>query len=581
MPFSSLKGRKLMLVKMVYHPMPFSSNNKDGIKEKDYLSVVYRDLVTDKTEIFIIEEPTIEIFVVKPEYRTFRSPVHFIEMDKCDRKVVKYNRVKYEIAKIGGEGLLKQYRELSDKKQIFKYPYVLGGDIDIETYYRTLWEIQCGNDIRKIPNTTFMDIEVDQIDYTGAMAKHGECEINAIAFIDNTSNTVYQFLYDNGKNPLIKDFMERQDEYQKMLHEAFDEFYGVLDYKILMYENEVDMLIDFFKLVHTLKRDMMLIWNGFGFDIPYIMDRFKTLQISPMSVMCSNEFPRRFMHLYSDFSSFDFATKKDSFIISDVTNYVDQTITYAALRKSKGVIRKVSLGYVSEHELKDTKLDYKDVGNIRTLPYEDYFRFSMYNIKDTLLQKGIDNKCKDTENLYLISNINCVSLSDALKQTVVFRGFMYSRFYQKGIILGHNVNYDNENNPELANISFEGALVSDPLLNTHTGLNIYNGKSKYLFGYTIDFDFKAMYPNMIVVFNIFATTLIGKLYIEPKYMVDYIGSDVGEGNDVVNNLPDSGVLGKDYVEDLIAKNVINLGSKWHKLSTISELDKKIKMLGVA
>ena len=54
-----------------------------------------------------------------------------------------------------------------------------------------------------------------------------------------------------------------------------------------------------------------------------------------------------------------------------------------------------------------------------------------------------------------------------------------------------------------------------------------------------------------------------------------------EGNDVVNNLPDSGVLGKDYVEDLIAKNVINLGSKWHKLSTISELDKKIKMLGVA
>ena len=36
-----------------------------------------------------------------------------------------------------------------------------------------------------------------------------------------------------------------------------------------------------------------------------------------------------------------------------------------------------------------------DEANIKTLPYVDYEKFVMYNIKDVLLQFGIENKCKD------------------------------------------------------------------------------------------------------------------------------------------------------------------------------------------
>jgi hypothetical protein len=70
-----------------------------------------------------------------------------------------------------------------------------------------------------------------------------------------------------------------------------------------------------------------------------------------------------------------------------------------------------------------------------------------------------------------------------------------------------------------------------------------------LFGDSIDFDFSAMYPNSICSFNIFAATMIGKLFIEDGEILKRYDDDAG----------------KEFVEDLIAKNVVFLGEKWFNL----------------
>ena len=68
-----------------------------------------------------------------------------------------------------------------------------------------------------------------------------------------------------------------------------------------------------------------------------------------------------------------------------------------------------------------------------------------------------------------------------------------------------------------------------------------------------------MYPNSIVAFNIFATTMIGKVIIE--YMPDKM-YDVDAG--------------KEYIEDVIADDVIHIGSKWHNLPSVESLNDKMK-----
>lgn len=68
-----------------------------------------------------------------------------------------------------------------------------------------------------------------------------------------------------------------------------------------------------------------------------------------------------------------------------------------------------------------------------------------------------------------------------------------------------------------------------------------------------------MYPNAIVAFNIFATTMIGKIFINIELEVTYDKD-----------------MGKEYIEDIIAGDVIHIGHKWHNLSSIEELNMKMK-----
>lgn len=64
-----------------------------------------------------------------------------------------------------------------------------------------------------------------------------------------------------------------------------------------------------------------------------------------------------------------------------------------------------------------------------------------------------------------------------------------------------------------------------------------------------------MYPNSICSFNIFAPTMIGKLFII--------------GGDELKNYDED--AGKEFVEDLVAKDTLFLGTKWFELPSFEEL----------
>ena len=578
-PLKKLHGRKLMLCDVIYQ------KPSKKTEWSDYLTLLYRDLVTLKKEKLVIKEPTIKLYTVKEEFRTFKKARHFIENDKLTEREIKYKDVLFEIAKEAGPEAVEYYKShgFKERKSLLKYPYCLGGDIPIETYYRTMWNNELGNDDKKSPSKIYLDIEVDQIDHDGSIARKGEVPVNAVTVVDDVTDNVYTFLLETnhlgGKyvNPQIPEFVKNQKEFMDLCHDNFDERYGKKDYKIYMFDNEIEMLIQLFRLINTLCRDFCLIWN-MSFDIPYLLERLEKLGIDPSTVVCGKDFPVQSYYYYEDHRSFDFANKRDYFSCASNTHYSDQVINYAGLRKSQGAVKKVSLDAIGEKEIGAKKLDYHAEATIKTLPYVNYVLFVLYNINDVLLQQGIERKVKDVDNIYNIANVNNIGYTDTLKQTVTFRGLLYACLVAKDITLGHNVNFDNDqgsnkfkfdedgelirgDNDDDDDETFEGAINGDPLLNMANGLFMYGLPSKFLYGLVIDFDFSSMYPFSITAFNIFATTMIGKLIIA-KYKPE-------------NNYDDD--IGKEYIEDLIIGDLIHIGHKWHNLSTIDKLALKIKV----
>lgn len=69
-----------------------------------------------------------------------------------------------------------------------------------------------------------------------------------------------------------------------------------------------------------------------------------------------------------------------------------------------------------------------------------------------------------------------------------------------------------------------------------------------------------MYPNSIASFNIFADTMIGKLFIV--------------GGDECKNYDED--AGKEFVEDMICGDILFTGTKWFNLPEYEELDEEIR-----
>lgn len=537
----------------------------------DYINFVYKDLITGEKKLFTIKDPQYEIYLVKPEYRTFKKQRDFLEKSKLIEHVICYKDRFKEIAKLASDtsgdrkymDIFRNARSESDKRMLYLYPYILGADIDIENYYISRWQHELANDNQKYVTKFFLDIEVNLKGWEGDIPKNGECPIDAVTLIDGVTKISHTFLYRTPDNPQVDEFLtpEKQKEFEEKAAELFEDFQGIKEYRRYMFDSELEMLKQLFVLIHSLKRDFGLVWNGCGFDLPYIKGRFEQLGVDPKIYMCHSDFPVPTLILFEDQKTFDFDKKRSFCTVSSYTHWIDQQIMYASLRKSQGALKKVSLDFIADKEEIGRKIDHTNIGNFTIFSYMDYMMYVLYNIKDVLLQWGIDEKVDDMFRYYSQCINNRCPLKDGLKQTVSLRCLFYDLLkYEYDMVLGHNINFmnaekDNSDDDEDEDDSFEGAINADPMLNYPDGLKLFGLASKFLFGDSIDFDFSAMYPNAIMVFNIFKTTMIGKLIIEGvQHLLSY-DQDAG----------------KEFVEDMIAQDAVHTCHKWFDLPNTEDM----------
>ena len=595
-------------------------------KQPDCLYTIYRDLDTMEKKLEVIPEPKMTIYFEKEEERDHEHNLTYREIEKLNPVTCKYKDIKFAIAQEQGESGKKflqnifETRNYGQLKYLNEYPYVFGHDYDVRTWYRYAWDKAGFKPKKRILTKGFMDIEVDGSNVEG-FPDPQHCPIDLVTVIDSNEMKSYTFALINQEykmkdlshiqNEVVRNELEAKekekkeraehrieqeqylvnhtDKLKEELHDMFDESYGELEYNFYFYEDEKKMLVHLFQLINKLKLDFMMVWN-ISFDIPYIMDRMKYLGLDPKEVICHPDFPVKECYFVADKRNFDIKNKSDFFHVSSYTVYYDQMILYAAIRKGREELRSNKLNFIAEKEIGDQKLDYEEEGNFKDFSYVNYWKYFIYNIKDVLLQNGIERSTADIDTLYVTSYENLSQYKDVFKQTVVLRNVQYKSFMSKGLVPGANLNalhaYDekvtfDDGEDEDDEATFEGALVGNPLLISDFGVAIYGDHTNYLFDYSIDMDMKAFYPNTIHVLNIDVSTLIFKCIVDPSQYdvrggtIPYHGiTDVQLAEQNSDSFQND--IANEIFDNFQTRNYLSVGYKFLNLPSVDEMAKIIK-----
>ena len=503
--------------------------NNSGKYDNDFLTVLFRDNVTGEKKLEFIEEPIYTFYKANDDVY-IDSELMFIEKEKVHPVDVKYNSLLKKIAE-DTDNLDFFYDNINngrrgDNRRLHTVNGIFNSDMDIREHFRYKFGKFYTNNSFNISKAYF-DIEVDGINQRGDFPEMGECPINAITYINANTNDVFTLLLRNPENPLIEEFERNlsEDTFRRLKYFIINHVGGVekakyhkiydYNFNMLFYDNEIDLIKDFFNLVNIKSPDFLLAWN-MAFDIPYIVERIKELNYIPEDIMCPSYIPekyRKVMYYIDQDHKNEPEEKGDYYFISGKTNYQDQLVHFASKRKGQSKFPGYKLDMIGEIVAKVNKLDYSHITTqIAKLPYKNYEVFVFYNIMDTIVQACIENKVRDMDYVFNKCLVNATRYNKCHRQSVYLKNRGIIEFEKQGFIAGNNNNVFNSKPTE----KFPGALVGNPLNNSDFSKQTLFGVPINIIRNLLDYDYKSLYPSILREFNIAPNTQIGIINIANK-----------------------------------------------------------------
>ena len=550
-------------------------DQQTGKWDNGSLTIVFIDNETKEKKHVTIENPDYEYYILKPEL-----PVNYNRLfaDKKDviKRVCPYKDLLKDIAQVT-DNLEFYYDNIksgnrSANNMLHTHERIFMSDMNIEDHYRLRFAKAYSNKMVP-PSKAFFDIEADTRTMKGDFPEMGECPINAITIVLEKENKTFTFLLRDYNNPQMIEFEKNASKYKKELKDFIRQEVGGwkneyryhlqdIEYEFLFYDTEIELLVSLFNLINSYEPDFLFAWN-MAFDIPYIIQRLINIGYKPEDVICHKAFENKYVDYYVDKRmENEYAERGDFARISANTVYLDQMIHFASRRKSQKAFTKFSLDYIAEKVTKGVfrKLDYSDITtDISELPVLNYKVFVFYNIFDTLSQKCIEEKSKDTEYLLSKSLANCTRYHKVHRQTKYLTNRGAFEFWQQGFIMGNNTNIFNKK----PDVKYPGALVGDPLnLNDYSKVKI-NGIPINVCDNLDDFDYSSLYPSIIREFNIAHNTQIGMVQIEATEFLD---------PKRLNSLGrENFTLSSGFMEDLQSQVYLEFCTRWFNLADYATL----------
>lgn len=542
----------IMLLDIYYYSGTWSNSD-------DILYVLFKEVDTEIKRMVEIPAPDIEIQVIKKEYRNRPDVfdpryIHdWVRKDLCETHRVNFKNRYAEAAKILGVS----------QSEVKQSPYLFNFDIGIERWYlhqflkeyqtSKLFEITAG----------FYDIETDIINCP-TFPEYGTVPISCVTYIDSPSMTSYTLIYHNcaidKSNPRYEElstkyekdyayFCDHIEDFVNECHNDFDESYGRLEYIIMTFENELEMIKAFFSLVSECKNDYSAAWNA-PFDFGNLVTRPSELGVDLASVLPNDNSDHLTVAFKEDRQFNPVKCRHLMFTSAINTVWTDARVNYAAIRSQRGKLPSTRLNYIAQIELNDEKLDYSEETDIKHFMYENFWKFIKYNIKDVLLLLGIESKNRDLVDV--TSRISAHGLpprdvfgSLAMEDSSIIRYMdSYTRNDGVGYYVGLNraklglndfvyepdgIDSDDSNDDDADEFEFDdssddddngpaydGAVVLNPLHMQPSGFSINNTLKKFIHDHLIDMDITAEYPTAAIIQNASNETFLGKIMFPEK-----------------------------------------------------------------
>lgn len=513
-------------------------------RKPECFEVVYHNPITKQLEVQY-EEPIVDIWFLKEEYRTNKYQISQVEMNKCYPVYCKVSQIPQAIAiNIGGE--YKEYFDENSKtmsrKELTDYmnrcPWVFKADFVPDVYFKLRWLQKYGDQI-DVSNVTygFLDIEVDVIDKTVDPKDITDVTqpVNAISVIlphkkicavlilgprpKHKIHPKFHMLLD--KQKVEFDWLvNHQEEFKRMIVEEDEDNKKYLEgYDIRLhifdYQDEIKLIKTAYDYINKYRPMFMLSWNA-KFDDNYLQNRISYLGYDPKDFIIPKEFKTDMLYYHEDDSKmFSLKNSKDWYYTSTYTVYMCQMRLFAMIRKSQAERRSYGLSAVGKDMAKIDKLTQTKSGAFRQFAYTDFLKFILYNVRDVVVQLAIELACNDCQSLVARSYMFATQYSKCFQETHIVRNIREFIFEGEGYVQSNRLIVD----PNV-DTAFKGAFVAPTVHNSPTGL-ILNGKriNNIMFG-VLDADAASYYPSTKMGMNMDPMSLLYKCKIDNKVFVD-------------------------------------------------------------
>lgn len=545
------------------------------VYKPEKFEVIYFDPITNKLEVNY-EDPIIDLWFVKPEYRTntyidkyydhktdtvitrnkdklYHYQMPQIEADKCYVVWCKPSQVAKMISIHAGDiplppdmNLDLTFKEYYDQNKDYNFkmlksvmcrnPYCFKGDFTPDVYFRLRWLKQYGEDIDLSKVTyAFVDIETDVIDDTIDMqdyTSYGKQPINAVTIIlPHEKICAVLILAPRSKNDIAPRFHQlleeqqkeydwiynNQEEYKRMIVEDDEDNHKYLEgYEIRLhffeFRHEIHLIKTIYDYINKYRPFFTYAWNA-PFDFNYIPARISWLGYDPFELIIPQEFQSQTIRFEPDKSkNYSMKTAKDSFFVSTHTVWICQLRNYAAIRKSASEKRSYSLSAIGKSEVGIDKLTQTKSGTFREFAYTDFMKFIFYNIRDVVLQLAIEMTCNDSQSLLSRSYTFTTQYSKCFQETHIVRNNRESEYEEQGFIQACRLDTYSEFDK-----SFKGAFVAEPALNDFLGFILNNMEMNNMVYGVFDDDAKAYYPSSKMLTNQDGNSLLYKAHINNNH----------------------------------------------------------------
>lgn len=520
-------------VKSLSNVIFLRAENDRGYRVDPKVIYVENHLLPDgtvKKHIEVEEDPKYTFYsthhLIGTDDEISEEGVNYVKKELCRPITVRYADMPKKIAQISGQmdfyNACVRNGRFRDLSNLDKDVNTHLSDMHLADYKIREW-LEANRDQKTVVpiSKAFFDIEVDIYGYEGfPEPEEAPRPVALVSYLYEPTMVLHSFILRNEDNHSQTEFLEalaeHEEDYVAHLLEEFNasngngktKFKQLTDIKFHIFEDELDLLKAFFKLVKRDKPDFCGAWNA-SFDMKTMEMRLLNEGVNTTKVMCPAEFPYKQVSIRPDTFNTDFSKKKSQFDVTGYTQFICLLENFASIRATMGKRESYALGDILLEEIGESKYDFE--GDITDALYVDFEGFLKYSLYDSFRLYQLEEKNKDIDLLYKMSLMTATRFSKVMTKTVSIRNFAAMVLEDEGFVLSNNHNKHKDHGEKE---KFRGAFVALSKLMEPVGIELNGVRSAKVYENVIDEDLASLYPSIILAWNIDADTMVGKVRCE-------------------------------------------------------------------